>query len=195
MTPIVIGTSNRGKFLEIHAALKTFNIPLLSLKDFPDVHEAPETGHTFEEIARNKAAYYFEKTRLPVLAEDSGLVIPALDGFPGIFSARVAETDCERIRIILEKLQGQNDRIAFYHCSMVFWSSHTTLESEGRCDGTIAISPRGNLGFGYDPVFIPQNSERSFGEMTLEEKELISHRGIALQRILPQLQAWVRNNS
>ena len=144
------------------------------------VPEAPEEGDTFEEIARKKANFYYHQIRKPVLAEDSGLVIPALDGFPGILSARIAETDSERIRIILDKLKAETNRSAFYHCSMVFMSSSGIIETQGRCEGSIAETPRGALGFGYDPVFVLQETDRTFGEMNLEEKAKHSHRGRAL---------------
>jgi XTP/dITP diphosphohydrolase len=194
MNQIVLATFNRGKFLEMQDGLKSLNIPLLSITDFPEVPEAPEQGTSFEEIARNKASFYREHLRLPVLAEDSGLVIPTLEGFPGIFSARIAPTDGERIQTILEKLHGRKERSAFYHCSMVFISSEGMMESQGRCDGYIVETPRGSLGFGYDPIFCPENEGRTFGEMKLEEKSAYSHRGRALRQMLPHLRNWIRRN-
>jgi XTP/dITP diphosphohydrolase len=190
-TEIVIATSNRGKFHELRDGLKELNLPLHSLQEFPEVQEAPEVGTNFDEIARNKARFYFERLHLPVVAEDSGLVIPSLDGFPGIFSARIAPTDSERNRIILEKLQGSPDRSAFYYCSMVFLDSKGMMEAKGRCDGHIIETPRGSLGFGYDPIFCPEATSRTFGEMNLQEKALYSHRGRALMQLLPLLRNWI----
>jgi XTP/dITP diphosphohydrolase len=196
---LVIATYNPGKFAELQAGLEIPGISLLSLKDFPHIPEAPETGETFSEIARNKAQYYFEKwsagfsrhngppASAGILAEDSGLVIPSLNGFPGIFSARIGKTDDERIRIVLEKLHSASDRSAYYHCSMVFITTAGKIETEGRCYGTVAETSRGNLGFGYDPVFVPQNSNRTFGETPLSEKATISHRGKALQEMIPRI--------
>ena len=198
---LVIATYNPGKFAELRSGLEVLGISLLSLKDFADIEEAPETGETFSEIAHNKAQYYFDRLnerRHPagiserrlsagVLAEDSGLVIPSLEGYPGIFSARIAETDEERIRIVLDKLHSIQDRTAYYHCSMVFITTNGEIETEGRCYGTLAKTPSGNLGFGYDPIFIPQNSNRTFGETPLSEKAAISHRGKALQEMIPQI--------
>ena len=190
-TEIVIATTNRGKFHELRHGLKELNLPLLSLQEFPEVEEAPEVGADFDEIARNKARFYFERLHLPVLAEDSGLVIPSLNGFPGIFSARIAPTDSERIQIILEKLQGRTDRSAFYYCGMVFLDSKGMMEAKGRCDGHIIETPRGSLGFGYDPIFCPETTGKTFGEMNLEEKAYYSHRGRALRHLLPQLRNWI----
>ncbi len=167
--------------------LKDLNVRLLSLQEFPDIPEAPEQGMSFEEIARNKARFYRKRLQFPVLAEDSGLVIPSLDGFPGIFSARIASTDQERIQIILEKLSAKKERSAFYYCSMAFLDSEGMMESQGRCDGRIVETPRGLLGFGYDPIFCPDNTDRTFGEMKLQEKFHYSHRGRALKQLLTQL--------
>ena len=226
---LVIATYNPGKFAELRSGLEVLGIPLLSLNDFANIPEAPETGETFSVIAHNKAKYYFDRLnerrhsagiserRLSagVLAEDSGLVIPSLEGYPGIFSARVGKTDEERIRVVLDKLHSTQDRSAYYHCSMVFITTTGEIETEGRCYGTIAKTPSGNLGFGYDPIFVPQNdfttentesteisssifsvssvpsvvkkSNRTFGETPLSEKAAISHRGRALQEMIPRI--------
>jgi XTP/dITP diphosphohydrolase len=191
---IVIATSNRGKFLELQDGLKHLNLPLHSLQEFPEVEEAREVGTDFNEIARNKAKFYYERLHLPVLAEDSGLLIPSLEGFPGIFSARIAPTDTERIQIILAKLLGKTDRSAFYYCSMVFLDSKGMMESNGRCDGQIMETPRGSLGFGYDPIFSPEKTGKTFGEMDLQEKAQYSHRGRALRQLLTQLRNWIPEN-
>jgi XTP/dITP diphosphohydrolase len=190
-TEIVIATSNRGKFLELQNGLQDLNLVLHSLQEFPEIEEAPEVGTDFDEIARNKARFYYERLQMPVLAEDSGLVIPSLDGFPGIFSARIAPADSERIQIILQKLQGRQDRSAFYHCSMVFVDSNGMMEAKGRCDGHIIEGPRGSMGFGYDPIFCPETTGKTFGEMNLQEKAGYSHRGRALRQLRPLLRNWI----
>jgi XTP/dITP diphosphohydrolase len=194
LTQIVIATSNRGKLIELAAALNELNVELLTLKDFPGVIEAPEEGDSFAEIALQKATFYYEQIRLPVLAEDSGLVVPALRGFPGTQSARVANSDAERIRFVLDKLKSAQDRSAFFYCSMVFTSGDETIQSDGRCDGTITETPRGTLGFGYDPVFQPDGSLQTFGEMNVEEKANCSHRARALQMLLPKIKSRIQNN-
>ena len=182
---IVIATYNSGKLRELKSGLQNFGFRLLSLNDFPGTPEAPEDGESFSEIAFKKAQFYAEQTETAVLAEDSGLVIPSLNGYPGIFSARIGATDAERIRIILEKMSIHKDRAAYYHCSMVYLSSNQQLETTGRCDGVITEAPRGDLGFGYDPIFQPEKSERTFGEMAIAEKTPLSHRGRALAQMLP----------
>jgi XTP/dITP diphosphohydrolase len=184
---LVIATYNAGKLRELQAGLQNYGFRLLSLSDFPGIPEAPEDGDSFSEIALKKAQFYAEQTGSAVLAEDSGLVIPVLNGYPGIFSARIGDTDAERIRIILEKMKVHKDRSAYYHCSMVYLSSTHQLETTGRCDGTITDAPRGNLGFGYDPIFQPENTDRTFAEMTVAEKAPLSHRGRALSQMIALL--------
>jgi len=181
---LVIATHNPGKYAELLSGLQGVGVNLFSLKDFPGTPEAPETGETFSEIARSKAGFYYNHLGLAVLAEDSGLVIPALEGFPGIFSARIGNTDEERIRVVLEKMQEHRNREAYYHCSMVFQSGNDLIETHGRCDGRITTTARGARGFGYDPIFQPENLDRTFGEMGIEEKAGLSHRGRALQKMI-----------
>jgi XTP/dITP diphosphohydrolase len=194
LTKIVIATSNRGKLIELEDALKVLNVQLQTLNDFPGILEAPEHGNSFAEIAIGKAAFYHQQLQLPVLAEDSGLVVLSLGGYPGTRSARVANTDTERIRIVLEKLNGVQERSAFFHCSMVFMTSTETILAEGRCNGMITEQPRGHLGFGYDPVFQPEGSVHTFAEMDLSEKANCSHRARALRRLLPQIRNRIENN-
>jgi XTP/dITP diphosphohydrolase len=194
LTQIVIATSNRGKFIELQDALRVLNVQLLNLNDFPGIREAPEDGNSFAEIALGKAAFYYAQLQLPVLAEDSGLVIMALGGFPGTRSARVANTDHERISIILEKLNGVQDRSAFFHCSMVFMTATESILAEGRCNGMVTEYPRGTLGFGYDPVFQPEGSVHTFAEMDLPAKAICSHRARALRRLLPQIRSRMANH-
>jgi XTP/dITP diphosphohydrolase len=192
---LVIATSNQGKFVEIKDVLRDFNVRLLSLKDFPGISEAPEEGDTFAEIADHKASFYFHHIQLPVVAEDSGLVIPGLGGFPGIRSARIGASDADRIQVVLDKLKDRKDRFAFYHCSMVFRSHEVNLAAEGRCDGAILDAPRGTRGFGYDPIFQPEGTSKSFAEMSLQEKAAYSHRGRALQKLMPLLRNRIQDFS
>jgi XTP/dITP diphosphohydrolase len=191
MMDLVIATSNHGKLVEIRFSLEHPSIRILSLKDFPHVPEAPEDGNDFDEIARRKAQHYWDRIQLPVLAEDSGLVIPSLRGFPGIFSARVASTDPERIAVVIDRLRGVADRRAYYHCSMCLKTASGEWETQGRCDGTLLETPRGNLGFGYDPIFLPVDSVKTFGEMNLQEKAEQSHRGRAARQIASLLHAQI----
>jgi XTP/dITP diphosphohydrolase len=157
------------------------------LKEFPPLADCVETGRTFLENARQKADYYFRSLRHPVLAEDSGLVIPALDGFPGILSARVAADDASRIRLVLQRLEGNPHRAAKYVCSMVFRTAERIYEVEAECHGTISETPAGQEGFGYDPIFCPQDSFQTFGQMPLHAKSTFSHRAKSLRKMLPYL--------
>lgn len=193
---LILASTNRNKFFEIRTALGHTGIPLFSLSDFPEVPEAPETGDTFAENALQKARYYYAQFGKPVLAEDSGLVIPALGGFPGIHSARVASTDPLRIAIVLERLrefqastQAGNPSIrnAYYFCSIAAIVNERVIEAEGRCDGVLIEQPEGDLGFGYDPIFRPEGLTKTFGKMSIKEKSQYSHRARAVHAILPRL--------
>jgi XTP/dITP diphosphohydrolase len=188
---LIIATSNENKLNEIRSILELPGTTMLSLRDFEKMPDAPETGNNFAEIAMQKAQYYFDHFHKPVIAEDSGLVIPSLGGFPGIYSARVGPDDETRIRIVLEKLTGGLDRSAYYVCDMVFLSEQSLRTEEDRCDGAILASPRGRLGFGYDPIFVPEGSHQTFAEMSADEKNRYSHRGKAARKILNYLRnAW-----
>lgn len=184
---LVVATTNDNKFFEIRSALGPSAVPLYTLNRFPRIKPPEETGATFMENARIKAEAYFHALQRPVLAEDSGLVVPALDGYPGIHSARIAETDPERIRIILEKLGPHMDRAAAYVCSMVFIVEGRLHEVEASCRGWIVKMPVGERGFGYDPIFQPEGSPKTFGQMSIKEKSNYSHRGKAAQLLIPHL--------
>jgi XTP/dITP diphosphohydrolase len=194
---LILASTNRHKFFEIRTALGQTGIPLYCLTDFPAIPEAPETGDTFGENAFQKARYYYSHFQRPVLAEDSGLVIPSLGGFPGIRSARVAPDDASRIALVLKRLSeiaressGKPDadsRHAYYVCSAVLIAEGIEYMSEGRCDGMITDAPDGDQGFGYDPVFRPEGSLRTFGRMSIKEKTQYSHRGRAVHALIPRL--------
>lgn len=186
---LVIATHNQNKFFEIRLALGPLRLPLYSLNDFPDTPEAPETGNTFEENAAQKAEFYFGILKKPLIAEDSGLVIPTLNGYPGIHSARIASTDAERIRLILQRLKGSDNRQAHYVCHMVFRSEIKTASAEGVCHGMITEAPEGTQGFGYDPIFKPVESFKTFGQMTMKQKSNYSHRGRAAQELMPLIRS------
>ena len=187
---LVIATSNENKFFEIRTALGPLKMPVNFLKDFAKIPEAPETGSTFAENARQKADFYFQHLNRPLLAEDSGLVIPALQGFPGLHSARIAKTDAERIRMVLEKMKQALDRSAYYVCSMAFRTAEGICEAEGVCKGTLLQEPDGEQGFGYDPIFKPEDAPRTFGNMTIKEKSNYSHRARAVHQLIPVIQSY-----
>lgn len=191
---LILASTNQHKFFEIRTALGQTSIPLYSLADFSQVPEAPETGETFAQNAMQKAQYYFQHFHKPVLAEDSGLVIPALNGYPGIHSARIAPDDPSRIALVLERLrQHPARRRAYYVCSVVMLWDGEPITAEGRCDGIITEELDGDLGFGYDPIFRPEGHPKTFGRMSIKEKSQYSHRGRAIHAILPRMLEAFRN--
>lgn len=191
---LVLATSNRSKFDEIDRVFRVPGVDLVSLKDYPDIADSPEEGDSFEEIACGKAEYYFQAIEKPVLTEDSGLVIPSLGGFPGIYSARIAGDDPARIQLVLDRLRAleqkrdsiisDESRRAFYACTMALRTSNGIWTTEGRCFGFIRNEPQGTGGFGYDPIFQPDGSDRTFGGMSREEKAQFSHRIRALMKMM-----------
>jgi len=163
-------------------------LSLRSLKEFPEIDEVEETGTTFSENAALKARSYAEQTRLWTLSDDSGLEVYALGGAPGVYSARYGGADLsydERIKRLLDELSqtGSDDRRARFVCVIAIANAQGEIInlSTGTCEGTIARAPRGTNGFGYDPIFVPDDYEQTFGELLAEIKEKISHRAIALE--------------
>lgn len=194
---LIVASFNENKVREISNTFDRLNLTLLSLRSFPEIPEADETGETFAENARQKAEFYSKLLKgLPVLAEDSGLVVPALDGFPGIHSARIAPDDSSRIRAVLTRLTDLKEehsgkppsRFAYYVCSMCFISGANQWTVEARCKGTLTEQPEGTSGFGYDPIFRPNGSEKTFGQMTIQEKSQYSHRAKAAEKIRPLIE-------
>lgn len=181
---LVIATRNPGKVNEIGALLSDDKIELLSLADYPDMAEIAEDGDTFLENALIKARVTAGHTGLPALADDSGLTVDALDGEPGVRSARFAPSTEKRNRKLLRLLKGIPDdaRTARFVCALALarpdgfeW---TTI---GICEGRITRTPAGNEGFGYDPIFFYPPLSKTFAELSPREKNVISHRGRALQ--------------
>ena len=180
---LLIATSNGGKVVELSKALDGLGFELLSLKDLPSRIDPPdETGETFAENALLKARYYFERSGLLTVADDSGLEVKILGGRPGVESARYAHTDPERIERLLTELEGVplSERSARFVCSLALVGENLAEVFTGECDGHIRHLPRGSGGFGFDPVFVPEGSEETFAEMTPAEKSALSHRGKAI---------------
>jgi XTP/dITP diphosphohydrolase len=184
---LLIATRNAGKVREFAELLSGLPLQLRHLAEFPDIPEAEETGATFAENAALKARFYSRLTGLPALADDSGLEVDALDGAPGVYSARYAgtgATDAERNTKLLDELNrsGKDSRRARFVCVVAHASAATGALKlfEGICEGRIAASPRGTSGFGYDPLFIPDGYAETFGELPAEIKNRISHRARAL---------------
>ncbi|MGH9342073.1 MAG: RdgB/HAM1 family non-canonical purine NTP pyrophosphatase [Acidobacteriota bacterium] len=186
---LFVATKNPGKLKEIKAALSGLSIEFESPLETDRFPEALENGKTFAENARIKAEHYFSLLRLPVLADDSGLEVRALGGAPGVRSARFAPTDRQRIQKLLEKLAHLDpetqlrERGARFVCALCFYREEDLIEVTGEIKGFIVGEPRGDEGFGYDPIFYYPPLKKTMAEMTLEEKNQISHRARALQRL------------
>ena len=182
---ILIATHNQHKKEEIQQILGD-NFKVTSLTDY-DIHdEIIEDGKTFHENALIKAKYCFEKTGKPSLGDDSGLVVEALDGRPGIFSARYAENHnfAKNIAKVLEEMKEEENRKAYFVTVMCLVNETGENYFEGRVYGNLTKDVRGEKGFGYDPIFIPENYEITFAEMKPEEKNQISHRKNAIEKFL-----------
>lgn len=189
---IVIATRNSGKLSEFQTLLAPLNNRVLSLRDVGIDRDVEESGSTFAENARIKALLYSRLTRFPVLADDSGLEVMALGGRPGVYSARYAgpeATDKDRNRKLLKELADQGEsRDARFFCALALAQEGTVLlETEGECRGVITDAPRGTSGFGYDPVFLFPKLDRTFAELTREEKNEYSHRSRAIRNLITLL--------
>lgn len=197
MLELLIATKNAGKIKELEEPLAELPVRLHSLRDFPNVIEPDETGATFVENAVLKAKYYALQTGLRALADDSGLEVEALNGAPGVFSARYAgdeAKDADRIEKLLKELAETQDenRCARFVCAMAVADETGEIEfaEEGVCEGKIALLPRGANGFGYDPVFIPDGYAETFGELSGGIKRRISHRARALNKIIQHIRRF-----
>jgi XTP/dITP diphosphohydrolase len=184
---LVVATGNPGKLREMQAYLENSGWEL-TLK--PEELEIEETGETFAANACLKASQIAKATGNWAIADDSGLQVDALNGSPGVYSARYAKTDSERIARILSELGNEENRQAQFVCAVAIArpDGAIVLQSEGICRGEILHAPRGDSGFGYDPIFYVQELQLTFAEMTKELKRSISHRGKAFKALLPQLE-------
>ena len=193
MKTLVIASGNAGKIREFQGLLNDF--PLF-VRAQPDGLEVEETGSTFVANARLKAIAVAEATGEWALADDSGLSVDALDGAPGVHSARYAPSDPERIARLLTALNGSEQREAHFCAALCIAGpdGQVLLEVEGRCDGLITRAPRGDQGFGYDPVFEVTGTGRTFAEMPLLEKKRHGHRGKAFALLEPQLRQLLAAN-
>ena len=186
-TQMVIATRNEGKAVEIRDLLRGYPIKIRSLADFGPIPEAEENGATFEENAYLKASLTARVLGIPALADDSGLLVDALGGAPGVLSARFAgpqATDAQRCERILLEMQGKTDRRAAFECVLsIAVPTGTALTYTGRCEGRIAEKPVGKNGFGYDPIFYYPPLRKTFAQLTRQEKSRVSHRGRALDEL------------
>ena len=197
---IVIATRNPGKAKEFAALFAKEGYQIKTLLDYPDLPDVEETGTTFEENARLKAETIAQLLQQPVLADDSGLVVDALNGMPGIFSARFAgerKSDAANNARLLHELTNVPDeqRTAHFHCTLVFAAPQKeSLVVEADWDGRIARIPQGDNGFGYDPLFIVPGYDKTSAELTSEEKNKISHRGMAVKELERTWKEWLEGN-
>ncbi|MEN6440299.1 MAG: XTP/dITP diphosphatase [Syntrophobacter sp.] len=184
---IVIATRNKGKSAEIIEFLKDYPVELKDLNDFGPIPEPVEDGATFEENAYKKASFTAKILGLPALADDSGLEVDALEGAPGVYSARYSgpdATDAKNNEKLLRELSGTENRKARFCCVLsLAVPSGPALTYEAFSEGVILDSPRGGNGFGYDPLFYYPPEEKTFAEMGREEKSRVSHRGRALAEL------------
>jgi XTP/dITP diphosphohydrolase len=193
---LLLATRNKGKieeFRRILDALAPGAIELIGLDQFPDTHDVEENGSTFEENAMKKAREMCEATGLPAIADDSGLCVDALGGDPGIYSARWAGehgNDRANLEKVLEQLHdvADSDRTARFKCvAALYLPNGEHVAEEGIFEGRILRAPVGTNGFGYDPIFAPAGMDISSAELSSEEKDAISHRGMALRAIAPRV--------
>lgn len=192
----VLATHNPGKLKEMGAILAQFGVEVVSPRDLGLTVDVEETGTTFAENAMLKAKAICAAAKLPAIADDSGLCVDALNGGPGVYSARYGGEgldDKGRYMLLLNSLRGQSTRTAHFTCAIACaFPNGDTLTAEGRCDGTIAYAPMGEGGFGYDPVFFVPELKKTFGQLTAEEKSAISHRGRALESFIGKLETYLK---
>lgn len=195
---LVIATKNQGKVKEIKAAFSKLPVEILCLWDFGDVPDAVEDGQTFLENARKKAMFYAEITKCACLADDSGLVVDALHGEPGVYSARYAgehASDSENNAKLIAELQktGSVDSAARFCCALaVVFPEGGEINCEAACEGNIIFEARGMNGFGYDPYFYVKSLGKTLAEVSVEEKNKLSHRGKALKIMAERLAGYMK---
>jgi len=201
---ILIATTNAGKFAELKAMLDA-QVEWVSLRDFKNITPVTEDGKTFAENARKKALGYAKQTGLWTIADDSGLVIDALDGLPGVKSARFSGLKDKDRKIVDKKNVGKvlkllksvpcEKRTARFVCCLCLASPKKILiETEGQLEGIIAEKPVGENGFGYDPIFFVPHLNKTVAQLSAEEKNAISHRGQAVRKLKPLLQKLLRED-
>ncbi len=193
---LVIATRNRGKTAEIRALLEAFPVRIKNLDDFGPIPEVVEDADTFEENAYKKSSFTARVLGYPALADDSGLVVDALNGAPGVHSARWAgpdASDTQRCQKLLTALENQPDRSAAFECVIsIAVPAGPALTYEGRCQGKITRTPAGSNGFGYDPVFFFPPLDKTFAQLTMAEKGQVSHRGKALQQCRDEFEKIIK---
>jgi len=192
----VLATHNPGKLAEMKAILSGLGVEVLSPAEAGVEVDVEETGATFAENAMLKAKTVCAAAGLPAIADDSGLCVDALNGGPGVYSARYGGEELDdrgRQMLLLQAMRGQTTRAAHFSCAVACaFPNGDTLEAEGRCDGAVAFAPIGDGGFGFDPVFLVPEKGKTFGQLSAEEKSAISHRGRALASFAEKLETYLK---
>ena len=191
---IVFATNNPNKLAEIRQLMPE-GIEILSLKDINCLEELPETSDTLEDNAAQKAYYVYDNYGHNCFSDDTGLEIEVLDGRPGVYSARYAGPECraeDNIQKILAEMKGEVNRDASFRTIISLVIDGREFQFEGQIEGQIIPEKWGDQGFGYDPIFLPDGYEESFAQMTVEEKNIISHRGLAVKKLIQFLQKRVK---
>ena len=192
----VLATHNPGKLREMGEILRDLGVEVVSPAALGIPVDVEETGTTFLENALLKAKAICRAANLPAIADDSGLCVDALNGAPGVYSARYGGEgldDRGRCMLLLNSLRGATTRAAHFSCAVACaFPNGDTLTAEGRCDGFIAYAPLGDGGFGYDPVFLLPGTGKTFGQLSQEEKSAVSHRGKALKEFAGKLETYLK---
>ena len=194
----VLASQNKHKLVEMQSILAAHGVEVVLEADVGLNVDVEETGETFAENAMLKARAVMEASGLPAIADDSGVCVDALNGAPGVYSARYGGPeldDVARYRLLLENMRGARTRTAhFTSCIACVFPNGDTLEAEGVCPGTIAFAPQGDGGFGYDPVFFLPELRKTYAQLTPEEKAAVSHRGKALAVFEVKLREYLKGN-
>ena len=199
---IVLATRNKGKTREFKELLNHPSVEIRNLDDFGPIPEVIEDGATFDDNAYKKASFTARILGYPALADDSGLCVEALDGAPGVFSARYAgenASDAENVKKMLAAVKGKKNRNTAFKCVIsIAVPQGPALTYEGECKGVIIDEPAGNNGFGYDPLFFFPALNKTFAQLSIEEKGRVSHRGKALQEVAREMDKiikWIEFNT
>jgi len=188
---IFLASGNPHKIEELKQMIQPLGIELKSTLDFPDAHEVEEDQPDLKGNALKKARYWFNETGIPSLADDTGLEVDVLNGAPGVYSARYAGENVtydENVEKLLQEMEGESNRKARFRTVIAFLDGSYEHLFEGVCEGEITTQRKGEKGFGYDPVFQPAEYDQTFAELSAEEKNKISHRGLAFQKFLTYLE-------
>jgi len=188
---LVLATTNKGKTRELKDRLQGYPIEIKNLSDFGPIPEVIEDGETFDDNAYKKASFISRILGYPALADDSGLCVTALGGAPGVYSARYAgenTTDQDNVDKLLDAMKNEENRKAAFECVIsIAVPTGAALTYEGRCEGVLTREPAGNNGFGYDPLFFFPELNKTFAQLSMDEKARVSHRGKALQEITQEM--------